>query len=327
VIGLSFFMRFSNVSMWPTVPALMILSGGRSVFRQRRAWAGLGALAVASLGLLIFNSVYYGGPFVTGYAPQHGWYAWPGFSLSYAFGKSGYSVPAMAATLWRDLGGLTVAALIGLVVRPRNVSVGLALAAVTLLAPYAIYAFAAEGINARFIIPALPALFLLAGKGLTALGARLLGRWQVALGLAVVIGLLSVLPTTLAGLEDRNQAARATVARARELSALTESNAVVMSYTLNDLIAVYGQRSVLNYRQSVPWDQAAGRYVYERFEEVLTTEVTRLLAAELPVYYVLDRDPPVLDSFAILQRHFTVQPVLSDQSLYRVLSRATKGQE
>jgi hypothetical protein len=184
-----------------------------------------------------------------------------------------------------------------------------------------------EGLNARFIIPALPALFLLAGKGLTALGAHLPGRWHIALGLAVVSGLLSALPTTLSGLEDRNQAARATVARARELSALTESNAVVMSYTLNDLIAVYGQRSVLNYRQSVPWDQAAGRYVYERFEEVLTTEVTRLLAAELPVYYVLDRDPPVLDSFAILQRHFTVQPVLSDQSLYRVLSRATKGQE
>jgi hypothetical protein len=47
-----------------------------------------------------------------------------------------------------------------------------------------------------------------------------------------------------------------------------------------------------------------------------------LLADDVTVYYILDCDPPLMDSFAILQRHFNVQPVLPDQPLYRVLSRA-----
>ena len=65
LMGASFFVRFSNVSMWPAALALLPLLGGKLVFRQRRAWANIAMLAVATLGLLLFNAVYYGGPFVT----------------------------------------------------------------------------------------------------------------------------------------------------------------------------------------------------------------------------------------------------------------------
>lgn len=328
LIGASLFVRFSNISIWPVVMALPPLIVGRAAFRQRRMWASLIILGLAFIGLLIFNAVYYGGPLVTGYSPQHGWYAQPAFSVSYAFGKSfvdGNSVPAIARTLWGDMGGLILLAVIGLAAKPHRVSAWLMLAALALLAPYAIYAFAAQGVNSRFIIPALPALFLLAGKGLTALGARLAGRWQLVLGVTVAIGLLAALWPTLAGLRERNQTAQSTIARARELSNFTEPDAVVLSYAYNDLIAVYGQRSVLNYRHMVPWDQAAGRYVHELFETVLTAEITRLLSTGTPVYYILDRNPPLLDSFAILQRHFDLQPVSPDQPIYRVLSTTVKG--
>ncbi len=224
----------------------------------------------------------------------------------------------MLTTLWRDLSGLTLAALIGLVARPCSISMWLALVAVTLLAPYAIYAFAAEGLNARFVIPALPALFLLAGKGLTTLGAHVPRSWRNALGGVVAIGLLITLPATLDTLSAHNRSAQATIAQARELGTQTEPNAVMLSYAFNDLIAIYANRSMLNYRHMVPWDRVAGRYVYEQFEELFTAEVARLLTAGIPVYYVLDRDPPLLDSFAILQRHFSVQPVRSDLPVYRL---------
>jgi len=167
LVSASLFMRFSNLSIWPAVLALPLLLAGRRAFRQRRTWVSLGVMLLATGGLFIFNTVYYGGPFVTGYSPQHGWYAQPAFSLSYAFGKSfmdGYSVPVMAKTLWTDMGGFVLLALIGLTAaRAPAARAGIDRAGPA--GAYAVYAFAPQGVNARFIFRPCPRCFCWPAKG------------------------------------------------------------------------------------------------------------------------------------------------------------------
>jgi 4-amino-4-deoxy-L-arabinose transferase-like glycosyltransferase len=325
-IGATFFMRFSNTSVWPAVPGLIWVIGGRAAFRQRRVWWLVGVLILATAALLVFNTLYYGGPLLTGYSPIYSWYAQPAFSLAYAFDKSfanGYSVPTMAATLLSDLGGLWLFAFVGVVIRPRSIGLWLLSLAICLLAPYTVYAFAAEGVNTRFVIPSLPALCLLAGRGISALIARFPRHsWQWALTLVLLIGMLYYLPANLNSLVQRNIVAQQTIAHVRALSASTEPDAVILSYVFNDMIAVYGHRSVLNYRQMPPYDPASGRYQYNRFEDLLVAEIDRLLRAGVPVYYVLDLKPPLYQSEEILRRHFQLS-ALPESTLYRVRKPAS----
>jgi hypothetical protein len=274
------------------------------------------------VGLLAFNAAYYGGPLITSYSPLHGWYDQPAFSLAYAFGDSfvgGHSVAAMASTMVSDFGWLLAFACAGLIIKPHWVGGWWLGLAAGLLAPYAVYAFAPDGINARFVIPALPALCLLAGRGIVAVGNRLPGQvWRWTLGSVLAIGMLYRLPANLAALTARNQTAQATIDRAQNLMAPTEPNAVILSYMFNDLIAVYGHRSVLNYRHMPPYDPASGTYQYSQFENLLAAEVSRLLDQGTPVYYVIDSTPPLYRSDEILRRHFELRPVSEGEPLYRI---------
>jgi hypothetical protein len=175
IAGAAFFVRFSNVTVIPAMLGLIGLLGGRAAYRQRRSVMVIGALGIAFLALLSFTAVYYGSPLDTGYSPRHGWYDQPAFSLSYAFGRSfvnGYSVPQMGQGLLTALGVGAVPALVGIFVKPRQVGWWLAGTSFILLLPYMFYAFAPEGLNVRFVIPALPALSLLAGRGIMAIGKR-----------------------------------------------------------------------------------------------------------------------------------------------------------
>jgi len=322
MIGATFFMRFSNASVLPAVPVLVWCLGGRAAFKQRRVICLLGIVLAALLALLIFNMVYYGGPFITGYSPVHGWYEQPAFSLAYAFGKSfvgGYSLPAIGNTLARDLGWLLLSGVVGLFARPHLVGGWLLALAVMMLTPYAIYAFAASGINARFVIPAWPAICLLIGRGIVTLGERLPSTLiRGVIGCLLALGIVYGLPGTLATLSSRNQAAQATVEQARRLAELTEPNAVVLSYVFNDLIAVYGQRSVLDYRHMPPYNPVSKTYEYSGFEDSLVNQVSWLLDQGTPVYYVLDQNPPLYNSYEVLRRHFELTPVDSDRPIYRV---------
>jgi len=322
MIGASCFMRFSNVSV---VPALLVLVWGLFGWSNLKQWRVVGmssATLLALFALLVFNTAYYGGPFVTGYSPRHGWYDQPAFSLAYAFGPSfvsGRSVTAMAFQLARDLGGLLLFSLMGLVGRPRWVGGWWFSLALLALAPYAVYAFAPDGINARFIIPALPAICLLIGQGIVTAGKRLPeGGWRWALGLALAISMMYGLPGKLKDLEERNQSALATVQHAIGLAEQIEPNAVVMSYTLNDMIAVYGHRSVLNYRHMPPYDPVSGKYQYTQFEELLVSEVEKLLAQNVPVYYVVDSQPSLYKSEEILRRHFDLVALREGEPIYRI---------
>ena len=217
-----------------------------------------------------------------------------------------------------DLGGLLLVAIVGLVVRPRGKSIWLLILASLLLLPYAFYAFAAQDGNERFILPALPAICLLVGQGIVIIGRRMPNRvWRWASGVLLAALMLYNLPADLGTLAARNQSAKGAVDRVRSLIAPTESNAVILSYIFNDLIAVYGHRSVLNYRHMIPYDPVTGHYVSDQFENLLTDEIGRLLKQGTPVYYALDRDPPLYDSDNILKRHFELVPT-SDAILYRV---------
>jgi hypothetical protein len=321
-IGMTFFMRFSNMSVIPGILILVWLVTDHVVLKERRTISLLSILGISLLALFIFNTTYYGGPFTTGYSPLHGWYAEPAFSLAYAFGKSfvnGYSVPAIIREQLNDLGVLLLFAVAGLTVRPRRTGIWLLNISFWLLAPYAVYAFAAEGANARFVIPALPAICLLVGRGIVAVG-RWLPRpaWRWIIGGGLTAGMCFNLPASLSALNARNQAAEATIANVQSLLAPMEPNAVVLSYVFNDLIAVYGHRSVLTYRHMTPYDPVARRYQNSQFEGLLDNEIDQLISQGTPVYYILDGNPPLLNSYEVLKRHFELTSVLSGEPIYRI---------
>jgi hypothetical protein len=125
-------------------------------------------------------------------------------------------------------------------------------------------------------------------------------------------------PQTAAALDAARQSAQMNIMRARQIAGLTEPDAILLSYQFNDLLAVYGRRSVLNYRQMIPYDEATHKYDYKKFEPLLVAEIQRLLEAGMPVYYVVDRQPSLYKSFEILQSHFRVAVVGGDEAVYRV---------
>jgi 4-amino-4-deoxy-L-arabinose transferase-like glycosyltransferase len=321
-IGATFFMRFSNVTIIPAAWVLIPLYGGWGAFRRRRAQLLVGTLTVAFAALLVFNTSYYGGPFDTGYSPAHGWYAQPAFSVSYAFGPSfvnGYSVIAVGQELLNALGVLLIFAVIGIITRPRREGLWLLFVTLVLLLPYGFYAFAAQGLNARFIIPALPAMSLLIGHGLVVSAHNIPKRVVLwTLSLVLIAAMLYRVPANVTALDASRQAAQNQVEGVTRWAAMLEPDAVVMSYTLNDQIAVYGHRSVLNYRHLTPYDPVTGKYLYTQFEPLLVDEVSQLLAEGVPVYYVFDQDPSLLKSYEILQAHFRLQLLTENPSIYRV---------
>jgi hypothetical protein len=326
-VGATFFMRFSNVTVVPAVLALIGLVGGRAAFKQRRSVGLISALLIALGSLLVFNTVYFGSPFDTGYSPRHGWYAQPAFSLAYALGPAvvggGYSLLALGREVLNALGGLVLLVVVGLLARPRRVGWWLGGTAAVLLLPYVFYAFSAQDLNTRFIIPALPALCLLAGRGIVSIGKLApAGVVRGALGVTLGALLLYRVPQNAAVLADTRQGSQATIEQTLRLIQPTEPNAVILSYVYNDIIAVFGQRSVMNYRHMAPYDEVTGKYQYALLEGILVAEVNRLLDEGTPVYYILDGNPPLFRSDEMLRRHFELIPIAAEQPVYRVGQRA-----
>lgn len=329
IAGAAFFMRFSNFTVIPAILGLIGVMGGRAAYRQRRSLLVMGALVIACLALLGFNALYYGGPLDTGYSPRHGWYNQPAFSLSYAFGRSfvnGYSIPQMGREILNALGAGLVLALVGIFVKPRRVGWWLAGTSVVLLLPYMFYAFAPEGLNARFVIPALPALAVLAGRGIAAIGRSLPSlRVRYFWGLILTLVLLGRVPQSVVTLQVTRASSLATIEQVVQLMRPTEPNAVILSYAFNDVIAVYARRSAMTYRQMVPYDPSTGTYQYQQIENILAAEIDRLLAEGTPVYYILDGNPPLYNSDRLLQQHFKLTPISDTSPVYRVEPKAQAG--
>ncbi len=323
LLGYAVLIRYSAAIFVLPLALYGVMVARETGVAKRRQLCFLATFGIVLLGVLFFNRTYYGGFLATAYSPQAGWYPWPAFSLAYALGPSpvgGRSLAAACKTLLRDLPLVLPLSILGLLTMKRSSAVLLGGTVAVVVALYACYAFAPTGINARFLLPAVPMLCLAAAAGLARVRVYL-GAWKragilVSVTVVILSGLL--FRPTVAEVERR---ARDTQTQIQQVVALTEAtpqNAVFLSYVYNDLISYYGNRSVLNYRRIPPVDIKAQRYRLEVLEPCLVAMIERLLDAGRPVYYVEDKTPPFWDSLALLQRHFSLRATPQDPQVYQV---------
>jgi hypothetical protein len=330
LLGYVVFIRYSAAVLVlpPTIYGLMTTVGLAPA--RRRLLVFLVAFGLVMLGLLIFNRSYYGGFLATAYSPKAGWYPWPAFSFAYALGPSpvgGRSMVGAFQTLLRDLPLALPLSILGFLVMKRASAVLLSGTVLMVLGLYSCYAFAPTGINARFLLPAVPMICLAAAVGLERIG-EYLGAWKPAkilLPIMIIVSSILLFRPALAEVEQRASGTQAQIAYVQKMTQATPPNAVFMSYVYNDLISYYGGRSVLNYRRIPPADAQAGRYKMEILEPCLVAVIGKLLDAGRPVYYVEDKDPPFWDSLALLQRHFVLQPTQHDAKVHQVLGGSDKS--
>jgi len=312
LVTLSLFTRYANGIILLPWMVYVLLSQKRAAFKDTANWV-FGAVVLAGItGILLFNHKYYGGYLSTPYSPEHGWYAWPAFSLRYVLGKSpvgGQSLLATVRTVWNNFAWLLLLAGWG-VIRMRTPQRILLLGSVLVFAGlYAGYAFPPQGINARFLLPTFPFISLAAGYGLWSAAPERYRWWWRGLGVvAMGLVLLMPLPDHLQDLAERNASDAAHVDGVKRLVEDSESSAVFLAYGTNDAIAYYSQRVTLFYRRIPPWDPATGTYRWDKLEPRLVETVNRLLEQGESVYYVQDSDPPFADSLNMLSRHFNLSP-------------------
>jgi 4-amino-4-deoxy-L-arabinose transferase-like glycosyltransferase len=321
LLSYSFFIRYANaVTILPALALYEVVSNGVTTVKRR--WLFFLILVASMFGVLVFNHVYYGGAFLTNYSPEHGWYPEPAFSLGYAFGPSfvnGFSFRAIMVALWQNFGLFLVIVPLGWSLLPRRRGVIHAVAALATIGLYSVYAFAAMGINSRFVLPAFPFLAVGVGMGLVAIGRYLpssRARW--AAGTLVLAVLSSGLLGRISSLQLRNAASENLVVHVQQITAPTEADAVFLSYVFNDLIIYYTGKSVLNYRRIPPSDPAEGRYHWELLGPCMNEMVAALLANGTPVYYVEDQSPSFANSLEKLQARFELETVGSAPTVYRL---------
>lgn len=314
-IGWGIFIRYMNgLAIIP----LMVYWGLKYRLNLLSKWFVLSfaiCLACIVAGVLVFNRIYFGGYFSTGYSPAHGWYDWPPFSLRYALQDSpagGRSLVGVFHTLITNYSWLLFLAGVGLT-RMSLPQLALVVGNLFLfIALYSFYAFAPTGINARFLLPAFPWIGISIGHALT--GDAFPGwrkKWRSISLVLVVMTMLLPLPGRLQELRLRNARAASYVERMIRLVEDTESSAVFLAYDANDAIAYYGQRTTLFYRR-IPWKDGAD------FESSLIGICKALLERQVPIYFVLDRDPPLWNSLAVLRRHCVLLPLNTDPPSYRI---------
>ncbi len=323
VLSFGHFIRYTNAVFLAALAAYELYTARRRLWTERRRWLFWIAAAAGVALIPLFNHVYYGGITLTSYSPAHGWYPLPAFSLAYALGPSfvdGYSLLESLKTLWNNFSIFLLLAPFGWWLLPGGSRVLTAAAIAFGLLAYIFYAFAPAGINMRFLLPIFPFIAILIAQ-FVVVGLRRLNRAPVtwAVGLSLVIGLCFIMAGHRNTLMNRDAGNRAVVALVQELSAPLEADAVVMSYAYNDMIAIYGNRSVLNYRRIPISDAEEGRYRLEMLEPCLVGSTRRLLDQSIPVYYVLDRQPSSWGSLEILERFFVLESVRGDPTVYRVL--------
>ncbi len=328
LIVYSFLVRYASVAIVPALVINEIACGQVGDSAKRRRWAFWGLLGLGLAGILLFNQLYYGGALLTSYSPTHGWYPWPAFSLSYAFGPSpvgGRSLIEACRSLWRNFPCLLLAAPVGWLLLKKGPALMIGASTLGTVSLYATYAFAPTGINSRFLLPVFPLICVGVAQTVTVAARQYLSaRWRRAAGLILAIVLCLPVPARVTQLESRNASDAAMLDYIHSITDSTPPNAVFLSYVYNDQIAFYGNRSVLNYRRIPPSDPEAGRYQMEVFEPRLAEAVDRLLQREIPVYYVEDRSPPFWDSLAILENRFAAEPTYPGACVYR-LSRAPEA--
>jgi hypothetical protein len=322
LVCFSLFIRQANLAIVPALALFEVVDGRSAVWKDQRRLIFFLTLISGLALFFVFNHLYFGGFFTTGYSPDHGWYPQPAFSLEYALGPSfanGYSLLGLVESLWRNFHFLLFLVPIGWILLPAAPRILVIAVTFLSLAPYAIYAFSPEGINSRFLMPAVPFLGVAIAQSMVGAGKWLPNRmWRFAGALLVLTVLLIPVPAQVEKLQERNAGTAANARRVMTITEPTAPEAVFLTYTLNDHVAYYGDRSVLNYRHIPPSDPEAGRYRTEVVEPCLVQSVTRLLAEGKPVYYINDTSPPLWDSLAILERYFTLRIVQEGLEVFEI---------
>jgi hypothetical protein len=322
LIGYSFYIRYSNVVILPAIAAFEIVSKKLSIKNERERWSFFAILGVSVAGILLFNNYYYGGPFLTSYSPEHGWYPNAPFSLSYMFGPSfvgGRSLIEAAKTLWESfpIGLLLVP--VGWYFLPRSSRVLTVMATLGFVLLYGLYAFAPTGINSRFLIPAFPFIAISIAQMISTIGQQFHSRnVRRMAGIALFLLLFFPVPKQVRDLEAAEKNSEASKNYAQSLAGRTEPEAVILSYVQNDRLAYYGDRSVLNYRRIPLSDPEEERFRLEMLEPCLVESVDRLLQKEIPVYYIEDSSPPFWNSLAILRENYDLVLIGESPAMYLI---------
>ncbi len=304
MVILSVFIKYANVLMVLPLIAYALYTQRRATWKMSLNWVCGGVILVGLLGVGAYNQVVFGGPLETFYSPARSGSSFPFFSLSYALGESptgGYSLSAALETLWGNFGWLLLLGLVGVFKAPRKVIFLLGGQFFVFLFLASIFAWAPHGVDTRYLLPLFTPLALFIAWGTKLLVEWLWPhKWLIALfggaiGLTLALGAFNTVPRLTA----RNQDSRATAQLISDGVASSESDAVFLAYNSNDLINYFGRRTTLFYRRM--------RLIQPDFEADLTHLVENLLAEQLPVYYVEDRQPALANSKDILQRHFDLQ--------------------
>lgn len=314
------FTRYVNVLMLVPWIAYVLFSQKWLAFKRAPNWVFGTVVLAGVVGILLFNRRYYGGYLSTPYSPEHGWYTWPAFSLRYVLGESPVgksSLLAVARTVWDNFSWLLVLAGWG-IAHMRGPQRVLTLGSVLIFAVlYAGYAFPAQGINARFLLPLFPYVSLAAGFGLcTAVSNRWLGWWRGVGAVLVLVVLIVPLPGRLRGLVERNISTVSYVESVKRLVENSEPDAVFLAYNCNDAIAYYGRRTTLFYRRIPLSESDTGQ---RSIESPLVASVYRLLEKGISVYYVKDSHPPIGNSFLFLKKHYRLSQLEENAEVYQVL--------
>lgn len=311
LLGYSVFVRYSNLVVLPVfllADALLLRKQPHKLASHWPLWLLSGLTVVL---IPVFNHFYYGGWNLTSYSPVHGWYPNPAFALHYALGPSfidGYSLRAAMETLWYNFGVFLLLAPLGWFYL-RRAGALLGGIALMLLGVHAVYAFAPTGINARFLIPIFPVIAIGAAAALVNLGDRLPRPLRPVLALGLLVLAVWHLPASLDAIARRNQDNARHAALMQALTAGTPEDAIFMSYPWNDLLAVYGDRSVFTFRRVPVSDAEAQRYAIDAAVPTIISVITTLLEQGKPVYYVAtgsDFIPGLPDT---LQEHFATETI------------------
>lgn len=318
----SLFIRYANITFLLSIGLAELLLSPRELLKPSKKWLFYGVLVAGLFGILAFNHFYYGGIRLTSYSPENGWYNFPPFSLQYAFGASpvnGFSLREAGKSLWENFSLLLLFMPVGWWALPRSFRPIVLFSIVGSIGLYAIYAFAPAGINSRFLIPVFPFLAILAAQGIRALLVKLGDyRLQGAVVLIVFMGLAWHLYPEIVSLRDQKTGLETAVSHIKSTMALTEANAVMMTYGWVDHIAYYGNRSVLNYRRIPQYDPVQDKYRFDLFEPCLVYAIDTLLLSGTPVYFHEDQSPTLYNAKDILEKHYLLTPAIEEPKFYRV---------
>ena len=330
ILGYACLIRFpSALAVGPLAVYLFLSTRGKP--KPVRSWTGMLVGFGVFCGLILFyNAAIYGGPFKSGYSPEHGWAPWAMFSWRSFIGHSPVGsggIQAVLLTLWNNMRIGLLLALVGLFLMPRSAAwlIGLNIFLFSML--YAFYLWPSS--DARFIMFALPMIALAAAYSLREALSRLLkGRSSLVGVAAVLIVLLRTLPTwtdTTKELTDRNTHGEIVADRVLDIVKDTEPNSVWLSHRYHDTIIFYGQRTALYYALLAPPDRARQTYQLEGYDSRLIEVVDKLLEQKTPVYVIKEspdlhlRQGPI-DPYPLLAAHYKLEQHPGNPSIYRVVA-------